>query len=692
MQFSLKKCICLGHEISSEGIRPPPQKIEIIKNYPVPKNAKELKRTLGLFNWFKKFIPNYSVIANPLYYLLKKKVPFQWTLLCEDSFQRLKDSLVNSSALAFPRYDREFRLAVDSCSKGIGYMLYQYDENQTPRVVRFGSKGLSRWQQSYGPTKLELLGLVSAVMDCASYVRGRHFVVECDHQALAPIFQKKLKGQVYERWLAILQQFDLDIVYKPAAEMVVPDSLSRRTVYSEVLNSSPEEDDPYFPYVEEKPSQVRIISPENKIIQTYRFASHARVHKHDSSQNVYDADTEDNIIQGGVLKQRLIRKEKKPSRFHKGKSHNEQKIQFRTLQMNNPCTDISDDKSQFSVVEKQTLSTENHELQPGSQFSVDGSQLSDFKEQTLSSESQLSFVRDQTLSHENQVPQPSSQTSGEASQLSAVDNYIISGVESSQFISTDQELSTGNQETSQNETIQAIETSLKELDMTADCIHKCQYADTELKPIMIYLTKGILPKSQVKARSILLQQSDYLMVQGILFHTRTAKAKRTKLFCKYQLVLPKALIQTILRLYHDSPLAGHSGIQDTIDRVKENYFFNRLSQIVSDYVRSCDQCQSRKITKIHTKSAIVAYPTPQEPFSVWQVDLYGVLPVTAHGNTYLFTAVDMFSKLLYAKPIPNKDAVTVSEVLMDLFTQFGTCDTLICDHGSEFTAKVTAEL
>ena len=120
-------------------------------------------------------------------------------------------------------------------------MLYQYDENQTPRVVRFGSKGLSRWQQSYGPTKLELLGLVTAVMDCASYVRGRHFVVECDHQALAPIFQKKLKGQIYERWLAKLQQFDLDIVYKPAAEMVVPDSLSRRTVYSEVLNSSPEE-------------------------------------------------------------------------------------------------------------------------------------------------------------------------------------------------------------------------------------------------------------------------------------------------------------------------------------------------------------------------------------------------------------------------------------------------------------------
>jgi hypothetical protein len=52
---------------------------------------------------------------------------------------------------------------------------------------------------------------VSSVLDCASYIRGRHFVLECDHQALKPLFQKQLKGAIYERWLAILQQFDLDI-------------------------------------------------------------------------------------------------------------------------------------------------------------------------------------------------------------------------------------------------------------------------------------------------------------------------------------------------------------------------------------------------------------------------------------------------------------------------------------------------
>ena len=134
----------------------------------------------------------------------------------------MKTSLCNSQALAFPRFDLEFRLQVDTSSRGIGYMLYQMHGEDSPRVVRFGSKGLSKWQQSYGATKLELSGVVTSILDCASYLRSRHFLVECDHQALKPLFQKQLKGTMYERWLAILQQFDFDITYKPASQVAVP--------------------------------------------------------------------------------------------------------------------------------------------------------------------------------------------------------------------------------------------------------------------------------------------------------------------------------------------------------------------------------------------------------------------------------------------------------------------------------------
>ena len=70
--FATDSCIFLGHEISRAGIKPPQSRIELLTDYPVPRTRKELQRVLGMFNWFKKYIPNYSAIANPLHFQLKK--------------------------------------------------------------------------------------------------------------------------------------------------------------------------------------------------------------------------------------------------------------------------------------------------------------------------------------------------------------------------------------------------------------------------------------------------------------------------------------------------------------------------------------------------------------------------------------------------------------------------------------------
>ena len=70
--------------------------------------------------------------------------------------------------------------------------------------------------------------MVTSILDCAIYLRGRPFLVQCDHQALKPLFQNKLKGALYERWLAILQQFSFRLEYKPAGQMVVADAVASR--------------------------------------------------------------------------------------------------------------------------------------------------------------------------------------------------------------------------------------------------------------------------------------------------------------------------------------------------------------------------------------------------------------------------------------------------------------------------------
>ena len=205
-------------------------------------------------NWFKKYISGYSAKAHCLYQLLRKGVKFVWKDEHKAAFDILKTSLLNSEALAFPQYDLPFYLGVDTSSQGIGYMLYQKNPsnsgNETVCVVRFGSKSLSHYQTSYGPTKLELLGVVTSILDCAPYLRGRKLYVDCDHQAL----------KLLERWLAILQEFNFEILYKPTETMILCDSLSRaKPIHSvDSEESSPNENDPYFPYVPEPVNKIRL--------------------------------------------------------------------------------------------------------------------------------------------------------------------------------------------------------------------------------------------------------------------------------------------------------------------------------------------------------------------------------------------------------------------------------------------------
>ncbi|CAC5421425.1 unnamed protein product [Mytilus coruscus] len=84
--------------------------------------------------------------------------------------------------------------------------------------------------------------------------------------------------------------------------------------------------------------------------------------------------------------------------------------------------------------------------------------------------------------------------------------------------------------------------------------HKLQVKDPYFGPFIPYIEQNKLPSSQKPARKFLLEIPNYDMVEGLLFHTRTAKCKRTKLFGSYQLALSKVAMKTDIRLYHDSPL------------------------------------------------------------------------------------------------------------------------------------------
>jgi hypothetical protein len=72
-EFLRKEVTYLSHIITENGVKPDPNKIIAVENFPTPRNAKNIKQFLGLAGYYRKFISNFSKTAKPLTDLLKKK-------------------------------------------------------------------------------------------------------------------------------------------------------------------------------------------------------------------------------------------------------------------------------------------------------------------------------------------------------------------------------------------------------------------------------------------------------------------------------------------------------------------------------------------------------------------------------------------------------------------------------------------
>ena len=88
--FSKREVNYFGHIVSAKGICPDSAKVEAVSLYTIPKDVKELRQFLGLANYYRRFVANYSKIAEPLHKVLRKGTDFQWDSNCHKAFDDLK--------------------------------------------------------------------------------------------------------------------------------------------------------------------------------------------------------------------------------------------------------------------------------------------------------------------------------------------------------------------------------------------------------------------------------------------------------------------------------------------------------------------------------------------------------------------------------------------------------------------------
>ena len=127
----LKKHIqYLGHIVSGKGVTPMPEKLACIQKIPPPKTPKEVKQFLGLIGYYRKFVTRFSDLARPLNALTRKNVPFEWTPVCQESFELLKTSLMTESILTYPDPNLPYVLFTDASKYAWACVLTQEKTHQ----------------------------------------------------------------------------------------------------------------------------------------------------------------------------------------------------------------------------------------------------------------------------------------------------------------------------------------------------------------------------------------------------------------------------------------------------------------------------------------------------------------------------------------------------------------------------------
>ncbi|GFU88767.1 retrovirus-related Pol polyprotein from transposon 412 [Trichonephila clavipes] len=223
-------------------------------------------------------------------------------------------------------------------------------------------------------------------------------------------------------------------------------------------------------------------------------------------------------------------------------------------------------------------------------------------------------------------------------------------------------------------------------------VREDQMADPDIKPLIEFMESSSNKPSwqDISAYSPTTKQywalwNSLHLRNGVLY--RKFESEDGKTF-RWQLVLPRSRIPEVLKELHGSPTGGHFGVMKTLHRVRERFFWGKVRADVEQWCKSCDACSARKGPKIRSRGKLHRYNVGA-PFERIAFDILGPLPRTVSGNKYLLVVMDYFTKWPEVYPIPDQEAPTVAEaVVQHWISRYGVPLQLHSDQGRNFVSAV----
>ena len=220
---------------------------------------------------------------------------------------------------------------------------------------------------------------------------------------------------------------------------------------------------------------------------------------------------------------------------------------------------------------------------------------------------------------------------------------------------------------------------------TPEQLRQSQSKDPFISQMLLYLQDGTLPgEPKSLIREVTLTSHSYSVIDNLLYKYVDVRTEP-----KLVIVLPKTLVADILTHFHDR---HHPGIKSTLSLLRRRFYWSSMTNDVTQFIRSCDQCAQYKVNPVHRMvhaGTLGIHP----PGAVLCLDVAGPFTISVPDRyRYILVFVDVGSRFVTFECLRSLEALSVAGKLINYFFTYGFPETIITDNATYFTSAITSEI
>lgn len=676
-EFLRHEVTYLGHVIGEDGVKPDPNKISAVQNFPVPKNPKNIKQFLGLAGYYRRFIPNFSKVAKPLTDLLKKDKPFKWELTQTKAFEILKEALCKKPILQYPDFTKPFILTTDASGLAIGGILSQGEVGKDLPIA-YASRLLNVHEQKYSTIEKECLAIIYSVSHFRPYLYGRKFTIITDHKPLVWLHSVKDPSSRLWKWKHKLSEYEYKIEYKAGKINLNADALSRNPPEPKVVLPI-EAKRPRLPFFE-----TRLDDTESSIPEDSDLTPPPKKPRQDLSESASDFELNlDRVEPYGTLEPEETLAN--ATLYQTSEQIPEEHIQ--NIERRGSTENIASENL-----------TEHPEVEPEVEYPSSSDDETNDETSTDPEDEELFDVTNLPYNAPNENMQNPRFVESRDSITMRKDNIII-------FVDmSGNPVDNGARQLKANNSLPKLDDLTFERGKVTQLGTKylisipIKFRDTEhleeqtlrnsIHSLLDVITELQLTTLSI-AKSPRIDDISWKKIQSLL--TQILEGQNIEItICKGLVTTPEDPLKfAIIEEFHSSKAGGHKGITKTYQRIRQHYSWDNMKKDIQTFINQCRNCQIKKLTRIKTKQPMIITDTPGSAFDKVALDIVGPLPATQIGNEYIVTMQDLLTKYSVGVPIKVANAITIADAFMKQFIcRFGAPRAILTDQGSPFMTSL----